>query len=185
MRMIRMGDYWKLQYVQCTDMFLFLNPHLRTLGRSWAWWHPSLIPALRQRTGGTLSLGPAWSTKMSSGTARAAQRLWLEKPKSQNKQTKDLRKQRCVLAVHNKNAYETEYKDTVCNLIIQESEAGGSWVGDQPGLHSEFQASLRYIARSCLKTLKIETDKKRKRREEEKTNPDWSIWVDVIQRGYK
>jgi hypothetical protein len=33
----------------------------------------------------------------------------------------------------------------------QEVEVGGSKVQGQPGLHSEFQGSLGYIVRSCLK----------------------------------
>jgi hypothetical protein len=37
------------------------------------------------------------------------------------------------------------------NHCTQEIEAGGAGVEGQPGFHNEFQASLGYIARSCLK----------------------------------
>jgi hypothetical protein len=42
-----------------------------------------------------------------------------------------------------------------CDLSIQETEAGGLQVGDWPGLHSEFEASLGYIANTgSIKTKK-------------------------------
>jgi hypothetical protein len=48
---------------------------------------------------------------------------------------------------------------------IWEAEAGRSlWVWGQPGLHSEFQNSQRYIVRLCLQKKK----KKKKRKEEKK-----------------
>jgi hypothetical protein len=40
------------------------------------------------------------------------------------------------------------------NFNIGETEAEGSWVSGQPGLHGEFKASLSYILRSCLQSPK-------------------------------
>jgi hypothetical protein len=42
----------------------------------------------------------------------------------------------------------------ICSPGTQEAEAGKSQVQDQPKLHSEFKASLGYIARPCLKKTK-------------------------------
>jgi hypothetical protein len=39
-----------------------------------------------------------------------------------------------------------------CNSSTQEAEAEGSQIQDQSGLHSECQARLDYIVRTCLKT---------------------------------
>lgn len=54
--------------------------------------------------------------------------MWLERPKTQNNQANKQRTLeakgmfwRYVIKLPN----ETEYKGTACNLVIQESEAGG------------------------------------------------------------
>lgn len=39
-----------------------------------------------------------------------------------------------------------------CNPNTEEAEAGWSWVQGKIGLPNEFQASLGYIARPCLKS---------------------------------
>jgi hypothetical protein len=39
-----------------------------------------------------------------------------------------------------------------CNPSIQQAEAGGSQVQGQPGVHSQFKASLGYTVRSVSKT---------------------------------
>jgi hypothetical protein len=38
-----------------------------------------------------------------------------------------------------------------CNPRSLDNEAGGSQVQDQPGIYSEFETSLGYIAKCCLK----------------------------------
>jgi hypothetical protein len=43
----------------------------------------------------------------------------------------------------------------VYNHSIQEPEAVGPWVQGQASLYSEFQASLGYEARSCLKKKNV------------------------------
>jgi hypothetical protein len=40
--------------------------------------------------------------------------------------------------------------ENFCNSSTWEAEAAGLWVWGQPGLHSEYEASLGYIAK-CLK----------------------------------
>jgi hypothetical protein len=43
-------------------------------------------------------------------------------------------------------------------MCTQEAEVGRFWVQGQPGLYSEFQASLSCITRHCLKKKKSEKE---------------------------
>jgi hypothetical protein len=45
-----------------------------------------------------------------------------------------------------------------CNPSIQRAEAGGLRVWDQPVLHREFQASVGYVGKPCLKKKKKKSD---------------------------
>jgi hypothetical protein len=54
-----------------------------------------------------------------------------------------------------------------CNPRIQETEAKGSRIEGQLGLHSEFQANLDYLVRPYLKRNKKQTQKPKRSRGEE------------------
>jgi hypothetical protein len=56
-------------------------------------------------------------------------------------------------------------KESIYNPSTWEAEAGKSQIGGQPGLHSNFKASLDYIARSCLKKPTERERRKERKRE--------------------
>lgn len=64
----------------------------------------------------------------------------------------------------------------VCSLSIHEAEARGIRVSGQPGLHKALEASLGYIARTCLKMHPApgkETQNKTKTPNRRKQNGGW------------
>lgn len=69
--------------------------------------------------------------------------------------------------------------ELVCNLSTQEAETRGIRVSGQSGLHKAFEASLGYIARSCLKMHPPgkETQNKPKASNRKKANEGWFIGV--------
>jgi hypothetical protein len=65
-----------------------------------------------------------------------------------------------------------------CNPSTWKSEAGGSWIQVQPGLHSEFKGSLDSIVRSCVK-------KNKKRLLQNSSRSSWMVGFSIPEVGHQ